>query len=28
LNVNSLTALHVLGKSLVETVELTENNSI
>ncbi len=28
LNVNSLTALHVLGKSLVETIELKENNSI
>jgi hypothetical protein len=28
LNVNSLTALHVLGKSLVDTVELKENNSI
>jgi hypothetical protein len=28
LNVSSLTALHVLGKSLVETIELKENNSI
>jgi hypothetical protein len=28
LDVNFLTALHVLGNSLVETIELKENNSI